>query len=167
MKALIIEDEKLIAEELQYSIKSVADDIDIIDVLPSLKSAKKWFMQNKEPDILFLDIKLSDGLSFELFEQFTLQCPVIFTTAYEEYAIRAFKVNGVDYLLKPVQEDDLKKAIDKCRRSTENNALVPADMQQLLRHFTQPGSAPMFKEKFIVNFNNKWMPVNTKDIAVF
>jgi DNA-binding LytR/AlgR family response regulator len=167
MKALIIEDEKLIAEELQYSIKSVADDIDIIDVLPSLKSAKKWFMQNKEPDILFLDIKLSDGLSFELFEQFTLQCPVIFTTAYEEYAIRAFKVNGVDYLLKPVQEDDLKKAIDKCRRSTENNALIPADMQQLLRHFTQPGSAPMFKEKFIVNFNNKWMPVNTKDIAVF
>jgi DNA-binding LytR/AlgR family response regulator len=167
MKALIIEDEKLIAEELQYSIKSVADDIDIIDVLPSLKSAKKWFMQNKEPDILFLDIKLSDGLSFELFEQFTLQCPVIFTTAYEEYAIRAFKVNGVDYLLKPVQEDDLKKAIDKCRRSTENNALVPADMQQLLRHFTQPGSAQMFKEKFIVNFNNKWMPVNTKDIAVF
>lgn len=167
MKALIIEDEKLIAEELQYSIKSVADDIDIIDVLPSLKSAKKWFMQNKEPDILFLDIKLSDGLSFELFEQFTLQCPVIFTTAYEEYAIRAFKVNGVDYLLKPVQEEDLKKAIDKCRRNTENNALIPADMQQLLRHFTQPGSAPMFKEKFIVNFNNKWMPVNTKDIAVF
>lgn len=166
MKALIIEDEKLIAEELQYSIKLVADDVEIIDVLPSLKSAKKWFMQNKEPDILFLDIKLSDGLSFELFEQFSLQCPVIFTTAYEEYAIRAFKVNGIDYLLKPVQEEDLKKAIEKARRASEGNADIPRDMQQLLRQFTQ-GDAPMFKEKFIVNFNNKWMPVDTKDIAVF
>ena len=167
MKALIIEDEKLIAEELQYSIKSVTDDVDILDVLPSLKAAKKWFMQNTQPDILFMDIKLSDGLSFELFEQFTLQCPVIFTTAYEEYAIRAFKVNGVDYLLKPVQEEDLKRAIDKCRRGTETKSFMPADMQQLLKHFTQPGSSPVFKEKFIVNFNNKWMPVDTKDIALF
>jgi len=167
MKALIIEDEKLIADELHHAIRSVASDIEILDVLTGLKAARKWFMEHAEPDILFMDIKLSDGLSFELFEQFTLQCPVIFTTAYEEYAIRAFKVNGVDYLLKPVQEEDLKKAIDKCRHMIENKSFVPADFQQLLKHFTQPGTAPAYKEKFIVNFNNKWMPVDTKDIALF
>lgn len=168
MKALIIEDESLIAEELQHSLSSVAPDIEVLDVLASLKAARKWFMHHTEPDILLMDIKLSDGLSFELFEQFTLQCPVIFTTAYEEYAIRAFKVNGVDYLLKPVQEEDLKKAIDKCRNMIENKSLIPGDLQQLIKHFTQPGAASStFKEKFIVNFNNKWMPLDTKEIALF
>src|SRR6476660_1818983 len=158
MRTLIIEDEKLIAEELKHAISVVAGDVIVLDVLPSLKAARKWFMQNAEPDLIFMDIKLSDGLSFELFEQFTLQCPVIFTTAYEEYAVRAFRVNGVDYLLKPVQEEDLKKAIDKCRSLIENKSFVPADLQQLFKHFTQPGTSTVFKEKFIVNFNNKWMP---------
>ncbi|HEV8284573.1 MAG TPA: LytTR family DNA-binding domain-containing protein [Chitinophagaceae bacterium] len=167
MNVVIIEDEKLIAEELQHSIELVASDVEILDVLSSLKAARKWFMEHKEPDIIFMDIKLSDGLSFELFEQFSLQCPVIFTTAYEEYAIRAFKVNGVDYLLKPVQEEDLKKAIDKCRSMIENKSFIPGNLQQLLKHFTQPGAMNVFKEKFIVNFNNKWMPVDTKDIAAF
>src|SRR5678810_1023349 len=105
-------------------IRTVAPDVEIAGALSSLKAARKWFMQNAEPDVIFLDIKLSDGLSFELFEQFSLRCPVIFTTAYEEYAIRAFKVNGVDYLLKPVQEEDLKKAIDKCRSMIESLSLI-------------------------------------------
>jgi len=103
MKALIIEDESLIAEELRHTLNAVAPDIEVLAVLAGLKAARKWLMQHAEPDILLMDIKLSDGLSFELFEQFTLKCPVIFTTAYEEYAIRAFKVNGIDYLLKPIQ----------------------------------------------------------------
>ncbi|MEP7319430.1 MAG: response regulator, partial [Panacibacter sp.] len=107
MKAVIIEDENLVARELHSKILRVAEDIDIAEILPSLKTARKWFMQNAEPDILFMDIQLSDGVSFELFEYFNLSCPVIFTTAYDEYAIRAFKVNGVDYLLKPVDETDL------------------------------------------------------------
>ena len=90
MKALIIEDESLIAKELKNKISFVAADVEVIETLPSLKTAKKWFMQNAEPDILFMDIQLSDGVSFELFEQYQLSCPVIFTTAYDEYAIRAF-----------------------------------------------------------------------------
>jgi len=167
MKALIIEDEKLIADELQHTIRTVAGDVEILDLIPSLKAARKWFMQHAEPDIIFMDIKLGDGLSFELFDQFTLQCPIIFTTAYEEYAIRAFKVNGIDYLLKPVQDTDLKKAIDKCRSMIENKSFFPADLQLLVKHFTHAKQASVFKEKFIVNFNNKWMPVDTKDIAVF
>src|SRR5215218_9687478 len=110
MKALIIEDEDLIAAELQSKIESVADDVKVIDVLPSLKTAKKWFMQNAEPDLLFMDIQLSDGVSFDLFDTYNITCPVIFTTAYDEYAIRAFKVNSIDYLLKPINDDALKKA---------------------------------------------------------
>ena len=112
MKAIIIEDENLIAQELQNKIQNMSDDIDIIEVLPSLKTARKWFMANAEPDMIFMDIQLSDGVSFELFDAYQLTCPVVFTTAYDEYAVRAFKVNGVDYLLKPVDDDELKKAID-------------------------------------------------------
>ena len=168
MKALIIEDESLIAEEMKATIQSVASDIEILDALPSLKAARKWLMNNAEPDLLFMDIRLSDGISFELFEQFTLQCPVIFCTAYEEYAIRAFKVNGVDYLLKPVQEEDLKKAIDKARSMKESKSFVPGDLQQLVQYFTNPGAVKQqYKERFIINSNNKWTPVETKDVAVF
>jgi len=168
MKAIIIEDESLIAKELQIKIKNVATDVDIIEVLPSLKTTKKWFMQNAEPDLMFMDIQLSDGVSFELFEHYKLSCPVIFTTAYDDYAIRAFKVNGVDYLLKPIDEDDLKKAIDKCRDMLKNKTKMPSDMEQLIKTLTQPQQAQnMFKEKFIVHTRNSWIPVNTHDIACF
>jgi DNA-binding LytR/AlgR family response regulator len=135
-------------------------------VLPSLKSARKYFIDHAEPDLLFMDIKLSDGLSFELFEQFDLKCPAIFCTAYEEYAIRAFKVNGVDYLLKPVQEEDLQRAVDKVRDQVQTKQVVPANLQQLLHYFTNPAAAQQqYKENFIVNSNNKWMPVKTSEIA--
>ena len=168
MKALIIEDEKLIADELQYKIRSVAADVQVIEVLPSLKTARKWFMQHAEPDLIFMDIQLSDGVSFELFDIYKLSCPIVFTTAYDEYAIRAFKVNGVDYLLKPIDEDELKKAIDKCRSIVESKSPFPSDIQKLVQNMAnQNGSGPAYKEKFIVNFRHQWLPVNTKDIACF
>src|SRR5215211_2867097 len=125
MKALIIEDEHLIAQELNSKIKSLAEDVDVIEILPSLKTARKWFMQNAEPDLIFMDIQLSDGTSFELCDIYTINCPIIFTTAYDEYALRAFKVNGVDYLLKPVDNDDLTKAINKCRNIIESKNTAP------------------------------------------
>jgi DNA-binding LytR/AlgR family response regulator len=125
-------------------------------------------MNNAEPDILFMDIKLSDGLSFELFDQFTLKCPVIFCTAYEEYAIRAFKVNGVDYLLKPVQEEELRKAIDKVRNLREAQTFLSGDLHKLVNYFTNPDSArKQYKERFIINTNGKWTPIETRNIAVF
>ncbi len=166
IKAVIIEDEQLIARELANKIAAVAEDVTIVEVLPSLKTAKKWFMQNAEPDLLFMDIQLSDGVSFELFEHFTLSCPVIFTTAYDEYAIRAFKVNGIDYLLKPVDETDLQKAIDKCRNLINGKPSLPTDMQQLMASLALP-QQNLYKEKFIVNVRNTWIPVDTKDIACF
>ena len=167
MKALIIEDEDIIAKLLQNKIRNVDSSIDIIDVLPSLKVAKKWFMQNAEPDLIFMDIQLSDGVSFDLFDHYKLNCPVVFTTAYDEYAIRAFKVNGVDYLLKPVDEEELKKAIDKCKAIIEKNA-PPVDFSELVKNLSGSGlSSLRYKERFIVNMRNQWMPVNTRDIACF
>jgi DNA-binding LytR/AlgR family response regulator len=168
MKALIIEDENLIAQELTGKIKSLAEDVDVIQVLPSLKTARKWFMANAEPDLIFMDIQLSDGVSFELFDTYQLSCPVVFTTAYDEYAVRAFKVNGVDYLLKPVDDDELKRAIDKCRSIVESKTQFPSDIRQLVKKLSEPDAVQsLYKEKFIVNFRHQWIPVNTKEIACF
>jgi len=167
MKAVIIEDEEIIAKVLENKINKVAPDVQVIHVLPSLKTARKWLGENAEPDLFFMDIQLSDGVSFDIFNDFDLKCPVIFTTAYDEYAIRAFKVNGVDYLLKPVKENELTAAIDKCRKLAEKNEKPPADIAELIRSLTNPSAASKYKEKFIINIRNQWMPVNTKDIACF
>lgn len=169
IKAVIIEDEALIARELQSKIAVVAADVRVEQVLPSLKTAKKWLMENAEPDLLFMDIQLSDGVSFELFEHFRLACPVIFTTAYDEYAIRAFKVNGIDYLLKPIDNEQLASAIEKFRRQAAMPAAPPSAVQDLLKALQNPAaaSAPTYKEKFIVSSRSSWIPVNTRDIACF
>lgn len=168
MKAVIIEDETLIARELQHKIQTVAPELSIETVLPSLKTARKWLMQNAEPDLFFMDIQLSDGVSFELFDQFDLKSPVIFTTAYDEFAIRAFKVNGIDYLLKPVDTDELKRAIDKAKAIIKADSPAPASIKELLQALQQPSAGkPLFKEKFIVSVRSNWLPVYTKDIACF
>jgi DNA-binding LytR/AlgR family response regulator len=168
MKALIIEDEQLIARELQYKISDVAKDIEIIQVLPSLKTAFKWFMENPEPDLIFADIQLSDGISFEIFKRYNLKCPVIFTTAYDEYAIQAFKVNGIDYLLKPVDVEDLKRAIDKSRAIIDSKTEYPKDFQELLDLISNPEAMKSrYKEKFIVSHRKQWVPVAVNDIACF
>src|SRR5215204_3447721 len=116
MNAIVIEDESLVARELVIKLEEVAPDIRVQAILSSLKTARTWFRENAEPHLIFMDIQLSDGISFELFQSFSLQCPVIFTTAFNEYAIQAFKSNGVDYLLKPINKEDLKNAVEKCRR---------------------------------------------------
>ncbi|HSR40383.1 MAG TPA: LytTR family DNA-binding domain-containing protein [Phnomibacter sp.] len=167
MKAVIIEDEAIIAKVLQNKIAKVAPDVEVVAILSSLRTARNWLSENAEPDLMLMDIQLSDGVSFDLFNSFALKCPVIFTTAYDEYAIRAFRVNGVDYLLKPVKEVQLQEAIDKCRRWMEQKTQPPADMAELIRSLTNPSASSRYKEKFIVNIRNQWMPVNTKDIACF
>lgn len=168
MNAVIIEDESLIAKELVYKIEEAATDVKIKEVLPSVKTAYRWFMENAEPDLIFADIQLSDGTSFEIFERYNFSCPIIFTTAYDEYALRAFKVNGIDYLLKPVDEDDLKKAIDKARSIVQSKAAYPKDVHELLRMMANPAQSTVsYKEKFVVKVRNNWLPILTKDIACF
>jgi DNA-binding LytR/AlgR family response regulator len=168
MKAIIIEDETLIARELKNKIASVAPDVTITETLSSVKTANRWLLENAEPDFVFADIQLSDGVSFEIFERYDLKCPIIFTTAYDEYAIRAFKVNGIDYLLKPVDVTELKKAIDKCKSLVENKTKLPANIQELMQVLQNPTqNTKMYKEKFVVNMRNNWIPIVTKDIACF
>jgi DNA-binding LytR/AlgR family response regulator len=168
IKAVIIEDEQLIAKELQFKISDIAADVEIIQFLPSLKTAFKWFMENAEPDLIFADIQLSDGISFEIFKRYNLKCPVIFTTAYDEYAIQAFKVNGIDYLLKPVDNEDLKKAIDKSREIITSKAEYPQDFHNLISLISNPDSLKnKYKEQFIVSHLKKWIPVAVRDIACF
>lgn len=166
MKAVIIEDEEIIANMLVSKLQKIAPDIDVIAILPSLKTARRWFGEHAEPDLMFMDIQLSDGVSFDLFSHYTLNCPVIFTTAFDEYAIRAFKVNGIDYLLKPVSDADLAAAIEKSRKHIGKEQTAPADITSLLKSLANP-EAMKYKEKFIVNTRNQWIPVNTKDIACF
>jgi DNA-binding LytR/AlgR family response regulator len=168
MKAVIIEDEDIIARVLQNKIKNIDPAIHIIDILPSLKVARAWFLNNSEPDILFMDIQLSDGVSFELLEQYQFNCPIVFTTAYDEYAIRAFKVNGIDYLLKPVEEEELRKAIEKCKAIIERKKPAITDFSELVKALSN-AQHPMkrYKEKIIVNIRNQWMPINTSDVACF
>ncbi len=168
MKALIIEDEEIIAKLLQAKIGEVANDVQVIEILPSLKTARKWFLNNAEPDLIFMDIQLGDGVSFEIFNQYSINCPVVFTTAYDEYAVRAFRVNGVDYLLKPIDNDELKKAIDKCRQIVTSKNKFPADIGQLIQSLSnQQQPQQQYKEKFIVSFRNQWIPISTNDIACF
>ena len=168
MNAVIIEDENLIARELMYKIAETAPDVQVKEVLPSVKTSYKWFMENAEPDLIFADIQLSDGVSFDIFERYHFKCPVIFTTAYDEYAIKAFKVNGIDYLLKPVDTEELKQAIDKARTIIQSKSVYPKDVQELLKMIANPqATTAAYKEKFVVKVRNNWLPVLTRDIACF
>lgn len=166
MNAIIIEDEQLIAHDLQKKIEKLGKNIEIIAILSSLKMAKKWFAQNTEPDLIFMDIQLSDGVSFELFDYLAISSPIVFTTAYDEYAVRAFKVNGIDYLLKPIDMEELSNAIDKCKAIFELKEKVPIDLQELIHILKAPKTKEiLYKEKFLVNVRGNLIPVHTKDIA--
>ncbi|GAO42544.1 LytR/AlgR family response regulator transcription factor [Flavihumibacter petaseus] len=167
MNAVIVEDESLIARELARKISQVAPDIRIIETISSLKMARKWFLANAEPDLIFMDIQLSDGTSFEILEAFQIECPIIFTTAYDEYAIQAFRVNSIDYLLKPVDIRDLERAIEKSRKRIASPTPQSDSLKELLQYMQHPAAAAQFKEKFIVNVRNNWIPVPTRDIACF
>ena len=167
IKALLIEDEKLAAEHLQKLLGEVNADIEIMKVIDSIEQSVSWFTLNPLPDLLFLDIQLSDGLSFEIFNHVNINCPVIFTTAYEEYAIKAFKVNSVDYLLKPVRADELRFAIEKFRALPANDkeAIDPSlkyKVDQMLKMLTQS-----YKKRFVVNAGPHLRSVETETINCF
>ena len=168
MNAIIIEDEKLVARELSFKIEKIDPTLKILEVLPSVKTSINWLQNNAEPDLIFADIQLADGVSFEIFEKYQLNCPIIFITSYNEYAIKAFKVNVIDYLLKPVELDDLRNAIDKARNLNKRSAKIPVDMHALME-MLQTGVTPKleYKDHFLVNFRNAWVPIKTTDIDYF
>jgi two-component system response regulator LytT len=133
MKALIIEDEILAAKHLKHVLNEVGGIV-VISVLDSISETIDWFRSNQQPELLFLDIHLADGSAFEIFNHVDVTCPIIFTTAYDEYALKAFKVNSVDYLLKPIDTMDVKNALKKLNGlSSANN--VQSDIKNLIETF--------------------------------
>jgi DNA-binding LytR/AlgR family response regulator len=166
-KALIIEDEKPAAEHLQRLINQVDIKIDIIRIISSVDEALLWFDNNPLPDLIFLDVQLSDGLSFEIFNHINITCPVIFTTAYEEYAIKAFKVNSIDYLLKPIGIDDLKGAINKFTSFNFSfintyNQTLKYKVDQVMKLLTNN-----YKTRFVVNAGMHIRSVEVEKINLF
>lgn len=168
MNALIIEDEKLVAQELAASIAEVDPTMTIVGTVGSVKTALTWFADHTEPDLIFADIQLADGVSFTIFSNYRISCPVIFTTAYNEYAIQAFKVNGVDYLLKPVDHQELKQAIAKARKFTSSPDYATPDMRKLLEALQGSTTLkPAYKEHFLGSARNSLVPINVGDVACF
>jgi two-component system response regulator LytT len=166
-KALIIEDEKLAAEHLQRLINQIDIKIDIIKIISSVDEALLWFDNSPLPDLIFLDVQLSDGLSFEIFNHINITCPVIFTTAYEEYAIKAFKVNSIDYLLKPIGIDDLKNAINKFTSLSYNlinthDQTLKYKVDQVMKLLTNN-----YKSRFVVNAGMHIRSVEVEKINLF
>ena len=132
MRLLIIEDEPRAANQLQQMLKKSGHVYELLDTIDSVEEAVSWFKENDHPDLVFMDIQLADGLSFEIFQDVKVEVPIIFTTAFDQYAIRAFKVNSIDYLLKPIQEDDLESALKKFKKSTNQPVVDQGVFQQLL-----------------------------------
>ncbi len=169
MKAVIIEDETLSARNLQRLIQQVDGSIEIVAMLESVKEGVKWFKENSHPDLIFMDIQLGDGLSFDIFNEVKIEKPVIFTTAFNEYAIRAFKVNSVDYLLKPIDSQYLERAIDKYKKLFAGNIStegIQSEIQQFLSSFSAK-SEVKYRNRFLAHYKNGIVPVADNRVAYF
>ncbi len=167
MDILIIEDEYPAAERLQQLLSRLDESIDVVDVLDSVEVAIGWFTVHPAPDLILSDIQLSDGLSFEIYEKAVIKSPIIFTTSYDEYAIQAFKVKSIDYLLKPIKFEELQKAIVKYQQlksefSEEENA---SKIERLLDNIQHSGRR--HKKRFLVKKGEQLVPIADDEIAYF
>lgn len=163
IKAVIIEDEPLTANRLKRLVGQVRSDVTIVAMLQTVKETLEWLSDNNEPDLYFMDIQLSDGLSFDIFSAFSIKKPVIFTTAFDEYAIKAFKANGIDYLLKPVAVEDIEKSLN--RYSQFNISQPVANLEDILKGITNQNLA--YKSNFLVEYRDQLFSVPASEIAYF
>lgn len=161
MRIVIVEDEKPNATRLKNLVQDICPDAVIDAMLDTVSGSVAWFRENPHPDVVLMDIRLADGLSFDIFQEVPLQCPVIFTTAYDEYAIRAFKVNSIDYLLKPIEREDLRQALDKINKQPVQAG--PTEMvQQLLEFFKQKEVS--YRTRFMLPFRDGYRTVLVEDV---
>lgn len=165
-KVLIIEDEKPAADWLKQLISKFDLAISVLAVIDSVNGAVEWFQQNQAPDLVFMDIQLADGLSFDIFERVKVQCPVIFTTAYEEYAIKAFKVNSLDYLLKPIAYNELEAAFQKFGDSVQNKQTAPIVTIDLLEKVKEM-LRKQYKTRFVIKVGEHLKSITVEDILFF
>lgn len=168
MKALIIEDEKAAVRNLKALLTEVAPDMEVLAVLDSIMDSIEWLRTHPMPELVFMDIHLADGSAFEIFEHVDITCPIIFTTAYDEYALKAFKVNSVDYLLKPIDQGDIARSLDKLERlqkEASSSEPAPANYQTLLQALKR---AANYKTHFLVPLRgDKLMPLSVDAILFF
>lgn len=162
MRTLIIEDEKPAADKLKKAIQKTGMGIEIIAQLDSVQSAIQWLRTQEQPELVFMDIELSDGLCFKIFETVSVPCPIIFTTAYDEYWQEAFELNSIDYLLKPVKQEKLEAALKKYDTLKQYFA---SNFQQLMQ--TKQSNLPAYKKRFLVKRGSDYISVKTEDIAYF
>ena len=165
MNVLIVEDEALSARRLKAMITEIDPALHVVAIKESVHDTVEWLRTHVAPELLLLDIELTDGKSFEIFEQVDIKSPVIFVTAYDEYAIKAFKVNSIDYLLKPVKQEELARSIEKFKSlHAHESGAGKLNIQSLLEAFQRPSG---YKERFLVKQGDKLWPVDVKDIAYF
>ncbi len=163
-RILLIEDEHLAAKRLSKMLHQLDNQIDIIDTLDAVEDAVAWFKNYEHPDLVFCDIQLADGLSFSIFEQIEISCPIVFTTAYDQYAIKAFEVNSIDYLLKPIEAKALERAWQKFQTlhlsSTDNLAALVAN-------FAKANQQKNFKERFLIKSGEQYKYLTINEVAYF
>ncbi len=163
MQILIVEDELLLAKGLQKMLLMIEPEAQICGITKSVEETIQWLQQNDAPDLVMMDIELADGQSFDIFKKVKLDTPVIFTTAYDEFAIKAFKVNSIDYLLKPIKENDLRNAIDKFKRSGRlQNSISINDLLEKLEQISKPVG---YRNRFLIKQGQKMMSIDVSDVA--
>jgi DNA-binding LytR/AlgR family response regulator len=159
MKVLIIEDETAAARNLRAIIQKVLPSAEVLAILESIAETVEWLSANPSPDLVFMDIHLADGESFRIFDKVEITCPIIFTTAYDEYAMKAFKVNSIDYLLKPIKEEEVRRAIDKLERlSSGELAVRRAGIEEVVRNREE-------LKIFLIPVRDKIVPLKVGDVA--
>ncbi len=173
MKVLIIEDEELAVKKLRKTLESVDSTAEVVGVADSIRSSVNWLESNPAPDLILMDIELADGQSFEIFDKVEVKSTVIFTTSYDEYALKAFKVNSVDYLLKPVQKEDLEAALNKLKNlqvmysASSNGSSDPLNVDNLVKELKQKLQPKEFRKRFLVKHAQKLISIEVQDIAYF
>jgi two-component system, LytTR family, response regulator LytT len=164
MNIIIIEDEKPAARLLQRKVEKLGFQVNTL--LHSVEESIHWFQNNQHPDLIFLDIQLSDGLSFEIFETISIKSAVIFTTAYDEYALRAFKLNSIDYLLKPIDEDDLETAVNKFKVRNQTSSNLSLDFELIKKMLVNPIDRE-FKKRFTIKMGQQLKMISIEEVECF
>jgi two-component system, LytTR family, response regulator LytT len=164
MQVLIIEDEPLAASRLTMLLQEIDMDIQVLAVLDSVEESVDWFRSNQQPDLVLLDIELADGISFSIFSQVELHCPVIFTTAYDQYALEAFKLFSIDYLLKPVNAEALERAVKKYRSFTAYNSIT-SQIREVIQSIRKPEK--QYRNRFLVKTGSRMFFVESCQAAYF
>jgi two-component system, LytTR family, response regulator LytT len=166
MKVLIIEDEELAVKKLQKTLAGVDASAEVVGTADSIKSSVEWLQENPQPDLILMDIELADGQSFEIFNLTEVKSPVIFTTSYDEYALKAFKVNSIDYLLKPIQKEELQTALNKFKK-THSSGKAAINIDSLVKELQQKLQPKEFRKRFLVKNGQKLVSIEVGDISYF